>query len=71
MLTDILRAVKQPLDVPRIYKHTRDDVLLNDALTPWRRSPLWLVLRVALQTSLIRKDDEKPQCSTSHSCCSS
>ncbi len=60
MLTGILRAVGQPLDVPRIYKHTRDDVLWKDALTPWRRSPLWLFLRVALQTSLIRNDDEEP-----------
>jgi len=58
MLTGILRAVGQPLDVRRIYKHTRDDVLWKDALKPWRRSPLWLFLRVALQTSLLRSDDE-------------
>jgi len=60
MLTGILRAIGQPLDVHRIYKHTRDDVLWKDALKPWRRSPLWLFLRVALQTSLMRKDDEEP-----------
>lgn len=60
MLTGILRAVGQPLDVPRVYKHTRDDVLWKDALKPWRRCPLWLFLRVALQTSLRRNDDDEP-----------
>jgi len=60
MLTGILRAVGQPLDVPRIYKHTRDDVLWKGAFKPWRRSPLWLFLRVALQTSLLRDNDEEP-----------
>jgi hypothetical protein len=52
MLTGILRGIGQPLDVLRIYKRTRDDVLWDDAPKPWRRSPLWLLLRVALQTSL-------------------
>ena len=51
MLTGLLRAIGQPHDVPRIYKHTRDDVLWKDAFKPWRRCPLWLILRVALQTS--------------------
>ena len=60
LLTGILRAVGQPLDVLRIYKHTRDDVLWKDALKPWRCSPLWLSLRVALQTSLMRNNDEEP-----------
>ncbi|KAF3484464.1 uncharacterized protein GIQ15_03788 [Arthroderma uncinatum] len=55
MLTGILRAVGQPLDdVPRVHKRTRDDVIWNNTLHPWRRSPLWLLLRVALQTSLLQ-----------------
>lgn len=58
MLSGILRAVGQPRDVPRIHKHTRDDVLWKDARTPWRRSPLWLLLRVALQTGLMQNNDE-------------
>jgi hypothetical protein len=53
MLMGLLRGIGQPRDVKRIWKHTRDDVLWKDALAPWRRSPLWLLLRVALQTSLI------------------
>jgi hypothetical protein len=57
MLTGILRGIGQPLDVLRIYKRTRDDVLWDRALKPWRRSPLWLLLRVALQTSLATRED--------------
>ncbi|MCJ1471894.1 hypothetical protein MMC13_000535 [Lambiella insularis] len=34
-----------------IVKRFRDDVLWNDALLPWRRNSLWLVIRVALQMS--------------------
>ena len=32
-------------------KRVRDDVLWKSALRPWRRNPLWLVIRAALQTS--------------------
>jgi hypothetical protein len=60
MLTGMLRAMGQPHDVPHIYKHTRDDVLWKDALKPWRRCPLWLFLRVALQTSLMCNEVEEP-----------
>lgn len=60
MLTGILRAIGQPLEVSRIYKHTRDDVLCEATLKPWRRSPVWLVLRVALQTSLLGQNDKTP-----------
>lgn len=60
MLTGILRAVGRPFEATRICKHTRDDVLFRDTLMPWRRSPDWLVLRVALQTSLLRHQDENP-----------
>jgi hypothetical protein len=60
MLTGILRAIGRPCDVSRIYKHTRDDVLWKNTGLPWRRSPLWLLLRVALQTSLMRDEAEKP-----------
>lgn len=58
LVTGILRAVGQPLEVSRIYKHTRDDILWKNTLLPWRRSPTWLVLRVALQTSLLSQIDE-------------
>ena len=59
MLTGFLRSVGQPHDVTRIQKHTRDEVLWHNALAPWRRSPRWLLLRVALQTSLKKKDEDQ------------
>ncbi|KAL2825471.1 hypothetical protein BDW59DRAFT_161697 [Aspergillus cavernicola] len=35
-------------------KHVRDEVNFQDSKLPWRRSPLWFVLKVALQTILQR-----------------
>lgn len=54
MLSSILQGIGTPLDSPdlRIQKNIRDDVLWHNARMPWRRSPLWLLLRVALQTTL-------------------
>jgi hypothetical protein len=57
MLTGILLAIGRPLDTPRIYKHTRDEVLWRDTLHPWRRSPVWLLIRVVLQTNLMCHGD--------------
>ena len=57
MLASLLMQVGTPLEtVTRVYKHTRDDVLWKDCLHPWRRSPVWLLLRVAFQTSLMTTD---------------
>ena len=52
LLVGILRGIGQPASINRITKRIADEVLWKDALRPWRRSPLWLVIRVALQTSL-------------------
>ncbi|KAG1750476.1 uncharacterized protein EDB91DRAFT_1107654 [Suillus paluster] len=54
LLTEILRAFGEPADIPRIQKRLGDDALQSNATLPWRRSSLWLVSRVALQTSLER-----------------
>ena len=54
LLVGILRGFGQPASVDRITKRIADEVLWEDAYRPWRRSPLWLVIRVALQTSLNR-----------------
>ncbi|KAG1740596.1 hypothetical protein EDB19DRAFT_1895295 [Suillus lakei] len=56
LLTGILRGLGSIADVPRIRKRIGDDVLWDSAKLPWRRSPLWLVIRVALQTTLERSD---------------
>ncbi|KAG0693269.1 hypothetical protein DFH29DRAFT_985528 [Suillus ampliporus] len=54
LLTGILRGLGSIADVPRIRKRIGDDVLWDSAKLPWRRSPLWLVIRVVLQTTLER-----------------
>ena len=54
LLVGILSGFGQPASVDRITKRIADEVLWEDAYRPWRRSPLWLVIRVALQTSLDR-----------------
>ncbi|KAF8551327.1 hypothetical protein OG21DRAFT_1524515 [Imleria badia] len=54
LLTGILRSVGRPADVVRIAKRIGDDVVWNNSKLPWRRSSLWLLIRVAIQTSLDR-----------------
>lgn len=45
-----------------ITKHTRDDIISRDGGKPWRRSPIWLVIRVLLQLILHKSgpDDAAP-----------
>ncbi|KAH9169113.1 hypothetical protein EDB89DRAFT_1908861 [Lactarius sanguifluus] len=52
LLVGILRGFGRPASVDRITKRIGDEVLWKDAYKPWRRSSLWLVIRVALQTSV-------------------
>ena len=54
LLTGILRGVGRPADIVRIRKRIGDDVVWNNSGLPWRRSPLWLLIRVVLQTTLDR-----------------
>ncbi|KAG8920981.1 hypothetical protein FRC02_000520, partial [Tulasnella sp. 418] len=55
LLTDILRGMGEVVEVPRIAKRVADDILWSNTYKPWRRSAIWLVLRVALQTTLVRR----------------
>jgi len=59
MLSGILRGLGRSFESTglRIQKNIRDDVLWDNARAPWRRSPLWLLLRVALQTTLRKGED--------------
>lgn len=52
MLMAALAAVGRPAKVRRVEKRIRDDVVWDERLLPWRRSPLWLSIRVTLQTTL-------------------
>ncbi|EIW79093.1 hypothetical protein CONPUDRAFT_107198 [Coniophora puteana RWD-64-598 SS2] len=54
LLTGILLGFGTPADVPRVSKRIGDDVQWLNAELPWRRAPLWLVIRVSLQTTLSR-----------------
>jgi hypothetical protein len=60
LLVGILRGFGQPAVVDRITKRIGDEALWNNAFKPWRRSPLWLVLRVTLQSSMRLDDLYKP-----------
>ncbi|KDQ10210.1 hypothetical protein BOTBODRAFT_178408 [Botryobasidium botryosum FD-172 SS1] len=56
MLAAILAGFSRPADTKKIQKRIGDDVVWSDALLPWRRSPMWLVIRVTLQTTLFNAD---------------
>lgn len=44
-----LRSTGHPAKITTISKNTREEVLGSNARSPWRRSSVWLLLRVALQ----------------------
>ncbi|KAI2625249.1 hypothetical protein GGS21DRAFT_314838 [Xylaria nigripes] len=50
-----LRSIGEPVECPAIIKNIRDDVLWHNSYLPWRRSPSWLLVRVALQLEFSRK----------------
>ncbi|KAF8554287.1 hypothetical protein OG21DRAFT_1522569 [Imleria badia] len=54
LLTGILRGVGRPATaVVRVTKRIGDDVVVSGgSALPWRRSSLWLLIRVAIQTTL-------------------
>ncbi|ROW09287.1 hypothetical protein VPNG_05843 [Cytospora leucostoma] len=54
VVTELIVAHLQPIStVPttqqRIWKNTREEVLWENTSLPWRRSPLWLLLRTVMQ----------------------
>ncbi|CBF79793.1 hypothetical protein AN7637.2 [Aspergillus nidulans FGSC A4] len=51
-LMTLLEANGKRLSVPCLRKRVNDDVCWNQAKVPWRRSPMWLTLRVCLQRLL-------------------
>ena len=61
-LMNVLTAVGASTDVQRINKNTREETFWKNCSQPWQRSPLWLLLRVALQLHLTRasKDLQTP-----------
>ena len=56
LLTAILLGMGKEANVVRISKRIADDVCWKSARNPWRRSPLWLIIRVAIQTTVESSD---------------
>jgi hypothetical protein len=55
LFVGFLRGYGRPVLVSGISKNTRDEMLWTDALVPWRRSPMWLLIKVTLHLLLSRK----------------
>ncbi|PSN72933.1 hypothetical protein BS50DRAFT_616434 [Corynespora cassiicola Philippines] len=55
-LANVISAIGNSAHVSGIWKNTREDVLWNNCLVPWRRSPLWLLIRVCLQLHFDREE---------------
>jgi hypothetical protein len=59
MLMSLLEGFGTALAVQSVIKKVRDDIVLGSSEVPWRRSPYWLVLRVALRRMLRELLDHK------------
>jgi hypothetical protein len=49
----IMRGYGEVASTRMVRKRTADDVLWEDARRPWRRSPVWFIIRVMLHTSVL------------------
>ncbi|KAF4493821.1 hypothetical protein FAGAP_10050 [Fusarium agapanthi] len=54
LLTSFLRGAGTPAEIKAVQKRTREEVSWNNSSHPWTRSPLWLLLRVGLQLTMVR-----------------
>ncbi|KAH7176975.1 hypothetical protein EDB81DRAFT_898494, partial [Dactylonectria macrodidyma] len=54
LLTSMLRGIGKQVDVPGVCKNTHDEVMWKNSNLPWRRSPVWLLIRVSLQLTMSR-----------------
>lgn len=54
LLYGFLRGVGSEVEVTGITKNTREEVLWKQSKLPWRRSAVWLLIRVSLQLTLDR-----------------
>ncbi|KAL8801978.1 MAG: hypothetical protein Q9182_004107 [Xanthomendoza sp. 2 TL-2023] len=57
MLMATLGAVGHPCKICQVPKRIRDDVVCANGILPWRRSTLWLLVRVSIQTTLTMQVD--------------
>jgi hypothetical protein len=54
LFVGFLRGFGESASVSSILKKTRDEVLWMNALAPWRRSPMWLLIKVTIHLLLSR-----------------
>ncbi|RGP77963.1 hypothetical protein FLONG3_3920 [Fusarium longipes] len=54
LLTSIVRGIGKPIKVRAISKNTHEETSYSSSKLPWRRSPVWLLIRVGLQLTLKR-----------------
>ncbi|KAL9011241.1 MAG: hypothetical protein Q9173_003899 [Seirophora scorigena] len=59
MLMASLSALGKPHQVQQVQKRIRDDVLWKDCIVPWRRSSLWLLCKISIQTTLLQSTDQQ------------
>jgi hypothetical protein len=59
-LLNVITALGEVTDMKGIVKSTREDVLWSNCKRPWRRSPLWLMMRASLQL-LFTRNSTNPQ----------
>ncbi|KAJ4362800.1 hypothetical protein N0V95_001292 [Ascochyta clinopodiicola] len=59
-LLNVIAALGKTKDVVRIMKNTREETLWNTAYKPWRRSLMWLMIRVTLQLLFTRQGLDYP-----------
>ncbi|KAJ9607822.1 hypothetical protein H2200_007901 [Cladophialophora chaetospira] len=52
-----LGPMGEAVEVLGLEKNTRDEVMYHKALLPWRRSPVWILLRVAMHLVFSRSTD--------------
>lgn len=55
---NVTAALGETTDAIRVRKHTREEVLWKNCKKPWRRSALWLFIRVALHLLFKRKSQK-------------
>ncbi|KAL9563796.1 hypothetical protein ACKAV7_012038 [Fusarium commune] len=54
LLTSILRGIGKLAEVKGICKNTREEISHSSSKLPWRRSPVWLLIRVGLHLTMSR-----------------
>ncbi|KAF4445849.1 hypothetical protein F53441_10495 [Fusarium austroafricanum] len=56
LLTSFLRGAGSAVEIKAVQKRTREEVSWHNSRSPWRRSPVWLLIRVGLQLTMSRHE---------------